>query len=92
MVERTLLNASDGGIGGCPGYDGHLVDAPDGSYSYDLDRKNSIRSDKDIRNGMRAAGLDFVPNRDDEWYGFPVTRPVLLKRPQSLRETSHSHE
>jgi hypothetical protein len=92
IVDYKVYNASHGGIGGCPGYNGHLVDAPKGSYRYDKDVEFSIASDKDIRNGMRAAGLDFVPNRDDEWYGFPVTRPVLLKRPQSLRETSHSHE
>jgi len=29
--------------------------------------------------GMRAAGLDFVPDRsdpDEDWYGFPTIRPA----------------
>ena len=79
IVDRTVYNASHGGIGGCPGYNGHLVAAPNGSYRYDKDVEFSIASDADIREGMRAAGLDFVPNRNRAWYGFPVTRPVTLK-------------
>lgn len=79
IVDIKVYNASHGGIGGCPGYNGHLVDAPAGSYNYEADYENSILSDKDIRKGMRAAGLDFVPNRDDEWYGFSETRPRILK-------------
>ena len=79
IVDYKVYNASHGGIGGCPGYNGHLVDAPKGSYRYDKDVEFSIASDTDIREGMRAAGLDFVPNRNRAWYGFPVTRPVLLK-------------
>jgi pimeloyl-ACP methyl ester carboxylesterase len=78
-VDYKVYNASHGGIGGCPGYNGQLVDAPDGSYGYDLDRQNSIRSDKDIRNGMRVAGLDFVPDRNEDWYGIPKIRPVIVK-------------
>ena len=79
VIELKEYDASHGAIGGCPGYNVHLVSVPDGRYNYAVDRQNSIRSDKDIRNGMRAAGLDFVPDRDEDWYGFPTTRPVLLK-------------
>ncbi|MFN7813749.1 MAG: hypothetical protein ACK5SI_13930, partial [Planctomycetia bacterium] len=79
IVDYKVYNASHGGIGGCPGYNGHLVDAPKGSYRYDKDVEFSIASDTDIREGMRAAGLDFVPYRNRAWYGFPVTRPVTLK-------------
>ena len=77
LVDRYFYNASHGAIGGCPGYNVHLVSIPDGSYDYVDDVRNSIRSDRNIRNGMRAAGLDFVPDRDDPWYGFPATRPVI---------------
>jgi hypothetical protein len=55
------------------------VSIPDGDYSYADDRRDSILSDTDIRNGLRAAGLDFVPDRgdpDEDWYGFPATRPI----------------
>ena len=44
-------------------------------YDYLLDRRDSIQTDKDIRAGMREAGLTFVPARDDTWYGFPAERP-----------------
>jgi pimeloyl-ACP methyl ester carboxylesterase len=79
VVDRIEYNASHGAIGGCPGYNVHLVSIPDGDYSYADDRRDSILSDTDIRNGMRAAGLDFVPDRgdpDEDWYGFPATRPI----------------
>ncbi|MEI6506588.1 MAG: hypothetical protein WCO90_12030, partial [Planctomycetota bacterium] len=75
VVTLIDYNASHGAIGGCPGYNVHLVSVPDGRYNYVVDRRNSILSDKDIRNGMRAAGL-FVPDRDEDWYGFPATRPI----------------
>jgi hypothetical protein len=26
----------------------------------------------------RAAGLHVVPDRDEDWYGFPTTKPVML--------------
>lgn len=77
IVDREPYNASHGAIGGCPGYNVHLVSIPDGDYDYGLDVERSIRSDKDIRNGLRAAGLDFVPDRDEDWYGFPATRPGI---------------
>jgi hypothetical protein len=76
-VERIDYNASHGAIGGCPGYSAHLVSIPDGGYDYQVDVERSILSDRTIRKGMRAAGLDFVPSREDEWYGFPVTRPAV---------------
>ena len=77
VVTRIDYNASHGAIGGCPGYNVHLVSIPDGRYDYGLDVERSILSDKDIRNGMRAAGLAFVPDRNKDWYGFPATRPVI---------------
>jgi hypothetical protein len=55
------------------------VSIPDGRYDYELDVERSVLSDTDIRNGMRAAGLDFVPDRSDpdkDWYGFPTIRPA----------------
>ncbi|MCE2728003.1 MAG: hypothetical protein LW698_14705 [Planctomycetaceae bacterium] len=45
------------------------------NYDYGLDVEFSIRADKDVRAGMRAAGLKFVPDRDAAWYGFPDNRP-----------------
>jgi hypothetical protein len=79
VVTRIEYNASHGAIGGCPGYNVHLVSIPDGRYDYALDVERSILSDTDIRDGLRAAGLDFVPDRgdpDEDWYGFPTIRPV----------------
>ena len=61
MVERTLLNASHGSIGGTPGYNPDLVSPPNGGYVYATDRDNSILSDMLIRTGMRASGFSFVP-------------------------------
>jgi hypothetical protein len=46
---------------------------------YATDRENSIKSDRYIRAGMRAAGFSFVPDRDPDWYGIPKVRPVTLK-------------
>ena len=79
VVERTLLNASHGSIGGTPGYNPHLVSPPNGDYVYATDRENSIKSDRYIRAGMRAAGFSFVPDRDPDWYGIPEVRPVTLE-------------
>ena len=45
------------------------------TYDYTLDVRDSIRADKNVRDGMRAAGLTFVPDRDAAWYGFPAERP-----------------
>jgi pimeloyl-ACP methyl ester carboxylesterase len=77
VVERVPLNASHGSIGGTPGFNPRLLVWPFGRYDYTEDVKNSIKSDKAIRDGMRAAGLNFVPDRDRDWYGFPGTRPEL---------------
>jgi hypothetical protein len=79
VVERTLLNASHGSIGGTPGYNPNLVSPPDADYVYATDRENSIRSDWLIRTGMRASGFSFVPDRDEGWYGIPKVRPVTLQ-------------
>jgi len=79
VVERTLLNASHGSIGGTPGYNPHLVSPPNGDYVYATDRDNSILSDMLIRTGMRASGFSFVPDRDPDWYGIPKVRPVTLE-------------
>jgi autotransporter-associated beta strand protein len=79
VVERTLLNASHGSIGGTPGYNSHLVSPPNGGYVYATDRENSIQSDWLIRTGMRASGFSFVPDRDPDWYGIPKARPVTLE-------------
>ena len=79
VVERTLLNASHGSIGGTPGYNSHLVSPPDGGYVYATDRENSIKSDRLIRTGMRASGFSFVSNRKEDWYGIPEVRPVTLE-------------
>jgi pimeloyl-ACP methyl ester carboxylesterase len=76
VVDRIDYNASHGAIGGCPGYNVHLVSIPDGRYDYELDVERSVLSDKDIRNGMRTAGLEFVPSRAKDWYGFPTIRPA----------------
>lgn len=76
VVERKEYDASHGAIGGCPGYNVHLVSDPNGSYRYQDDVDRSIDSDNDIRVGMRAAGFDFVPDRDEDWYDFPATRPI----------------
>ena len=46
VVERTLLNASHGSIGGTPGYNPHLVSPPNEGYVYATDRDNSILSGK----------------------------------------------
>lgn len=77
IVERYFYNASHGAIGGTPGFNGQLVSIPDGGYDYAIDRERSILSDKNIRDGMRAAGFDFIPDRDEEWYGIPSARPVI---------------
>jgi hypothetical protein len=68
-------NASHGAIGGTPGYNEDNEDPPAGAYNYVEDRRDSIQSDKDIRDGMRRAGLKFVPERAEAWYGFPAVRP-----------------
>jgi len=76
-VQRIFYNASHGALGGTPGYNRRHRDGGDfpKNYNYALDVKFSIRTDKDIRADMRAAGLTFVPVRDDTWYGFPTERP-----------------
>lgn len=74
-VVRKTYNASHGAIGGTPGYNKVTKDPPDGDYNYVEDRRDSIQSDKDIRDGMRRVGLEFVPDRTDAWYSFPATRP-----------------
>jgi hypothetical protein len=74
-VVRRSYNASHGAIGGTPGYNKDNTDPPNGAYNYVEDRRDSILSDKDIRDGMRRAGLEFVPDRAEAWYGFPETRP-----------------
>jgi hypothetical protein len=79
VVDRKLLNASHGSIGGTPGYNPHLVSPPDADYVYTTDRENSIESDLLIRTGMRASGFSFVPDPDPDWYGIPKVRPVTLK-------------
>ena len=75
--QRILYNASHGAIGGTPGYNKRHRDGgafPE-NYDYTLDVRDSIRADKGVRAGMRAAGLPFVPDRDAAWYGFPDDRP-----------------
>lgn len=80
-IVRKFYNASHGAIGGTPGYHKSNLDPPRGRYDYDEDVRNSIQADIDVRSGMRAAGLNFLPVRDEAWYGFPDDRP-----PQSLWE------
>lgn len=77
VPQRIEYNASHGAIGGTPGYNKRHRDGGEfpRNYNYALDVVNSIRADKDIRAGMRAAGLTFVPDRDAAWYGFPDQRP-----------------
>ncbi|MFN7811972.1 MAG: hypothetical protein ACK5SI_04840 [Planctomycetia bacterium] len=76
-LKREVYNASHGAIGGTPGYNKRHRDGGEfpENYDYTLDVQNSIRADKDIRAGMRAAGLTFVPDRDAPWYRFPAERP-----------------
>ena len=77
LMTRPIYNASHGGIGGTPGYnERHLEPADGGKYDYALDVESSFQSDKAVRDGMRAAGLNFVPDRPDAWYGFAATRPI----------------
>jgi hypothetical protein len=75
-------NASHGALGGTPGYNRRHRDGGDfpRNYDYALDVNNSIRADKDVRNGMRAAGLTFVPDRDVAWHEFPAQRPPETHR------------
>jgi hypothetical protein len=73
-IVRETYNASHGAIGGTPGYNDDNLDPPDGQYNYGEDRRNSILADRDVRAGMRAAGID-VPDHPDPWYGFPDVRP-----------------
>jgi hypothetical protein len=77
-VSRFSYNASHGALGGTPGFNQRHADS--GEYDYTRDVINSISADKDIRSGMRAAGLEFVPKRSDSWYGFPATRPPAVVR------------
>jgi len=72
-VSRISYDASHGSLGGLPGFNKNHSDQ--GPYNYTRDVDYSIRADRDIRNGMRAAGFDFVPKRPDSWYGFPGKRP-----------------
>ncbi|MEX0670209.1 MAG: hypothetical protein WD060_07120 [Pirellulales bacterium] len=76
-LKRKVYNASHGAIGGTPGYNLRHRDGGDFPTNYDYadDVRNSIRADKDVRAGMRAAGLTFVPDREAPWYGFPAKRP-----------------
>jgi hypothetical protein len=76
-VQRLFYNASHGALGGTPGYNNRHRDGGEfpNNYDYTLDVQNSILADKDVRDGMRAAGLAFVPDRDGAWYGFPAQRP-----------------
>jgi hypothetical protein len=78
VEQRTFYNGSHGALGGTPGFNRLHLDGSD--YDYALDRRNSIQADKDVRNGMRAAGLGFVPVRNDDWYGFPDERPPVEYR------------
>jgi hypothetical protein len=73
-IVRESYNASHGAIGGTPGYNEDNLDPPDGHYDYTKDVENSILADRDVRAGMRAAGID-VPDHPDAWYGFPAVRP-----------------
>ncbi|MFN9369735.1 MAG: hypothetical protein ACK6CT_13385 [Planctomycetia bacterium] len=77
VPQRKFYNASHGAIGGTPGYNKRHRDGGEfpENYDYGLDVQNSILADKDVRAGMRAAGLTFVPDRDAAWYGFPDDRP-----------------
>jgi hypothetical protein len=77
VPQRKFYNASHGALGGTPGYNKRHRDGGEfpENYDYGLDVQNSILADKDIRAGMRAAGLKFVPDRDAAWYGFPDDRP-----------------
>jgi hypothetical protein len=77
-ITRKEYNASHGSIGGTPGYSPQHKEPPNGKYNYDLDKVNSFEADKDIRDGLRAAGFKFVPNRLLEWYGFFEKRPKTL--------------
>lgn len=77
-VTRKNYNASHGSIGGTPGYSPQHKEPPNGKYNYALDKDNSFEADKDIRDGLRAAGLEFVPKRPPEWYGFFDTKPNTL--------------
>jgi hypothetical protein len=76
-LKRKFYNASHGAIGGTPGYNKRHRDGGEfpENYNYGLDVQNSILADKDVRAGMRAAGLTFVPDRDVAWYRFPDQRP-----------------
>jgi hypothetical protein len=78
-ISRYQYNASHGSLGGTPGFNRRTED--DGRYKYGEDLLGSIRADRNVRAGMRGAGLEFVPKRSDSWYGFPATRP-----PRDLRE------
>lgn len=73
-IVRIFYNASHGSIGGTPGYHKANLDPPDGQYDYTKDVENSIRADRDVRAGMRTAGID-VPDHPDAWYAFPDVRP-----------------
>jgi hypothetical protein len=75
IIDRRTYNASHGSIGGTPGYNDDNLEPPRGVYDYAEDRRNSILSDQDIRAAMRGARLEFVPDRNAAWYGFPATRP-----------------
>jgi hypothetical protein len=77
VPQRIPYNASHGALGGTPGYNKRHRDGGDfpENYNYGLDVQNSILADKDVRAGMRVAGLKFVPDRDPAWYGFPDNRP-----------------
>ena len=77
-VSRFSYNASHGALGGTPGFNKNHTDT--GSYNYSLDVRASIRADQDLRNGMRGAGLEFVPERGRAWYGYPATRPPASVR------------
>ena len=77
-VSRFSYNASHGALGGTPGFNKRHADG--GEYNYSRDVRNSILADEKIRDGMRAAGFDFAPERDKSWYGFPDKRPSASMR------------
>jgi hypothetical protein len=77
-VSRFSYNASHGALGGTPGFNKRHADGSE--YNYTDDVRNSIMADQDMRNSMRAAGFDFVPEREKSWYGFPAKRPPAAVR------------
>jgi hypothetical protein len=80
-ISTLPMNASHGAIGGTPGY--HDSAEQDGSYTWSLDKGNSISADIEIRGALigKNFGVKQLPYPWETAYGFPLNNPDNAGQP-----------